>query len=302
MAGLGVAGHGEPFQSYVWAMFDGSGGPSRTAMMTAAARALHREEPPPWVLDDALALGLAGEEGVEIRDRLRTELPPQSLLAFTRWVCVRARVPEDVVEREVARGVDQYVILGAGLDTFASRRGDLAGRVRVFEVDHPDTQRWKRARLQELGVDPEVVYVPVDFERQTLRAGLEEAGFDFGARAVFSWIGVIMYLTLEAIEATLTTVRETPPGSRVVLTYDLPPEALSGLGTETQGILSRIVADMGEPMVRRFRPAEIEQLLRRLGFTSVEHFGPEEAIATYFPGRDDVTFGGAQRIASATVA
>jgi methyltransferase (TIGR00027 family) len=288
--------------SYGWAMFDGAGGPSRTAMMTAAARALHRDEPPPWVLDDALAIELAGEEGVEIRDRLRAELSPQSLLAFSRWVCVRARVPEDVVERELAQGVDQYVILGAGLDTFASRRGDLASRVRVFEVDHPDTQRWKRSRLQELGVDPEVVYVPVDFERQTLRAGLEDAGFDFGSRAVFSWIGVIMYLTLEAIEATLMTIHAAAPGSRVVLTYDLPSDALSGLGTETQGVLARIVADLGEPMVRRFRPAEIEALLRRLGFTSVEHVGPEEAKATYFPGRDDVAFGGAQRIATATVA
>ena len=288
--------------SYGWGVFDGAGGPSRTAMMTAAARALHRDEPPPWVLDDALAIELAGDEGVEIRDRLRAELSPQSLLAFSRWVCVRARVPEDVVERELAQGVDQYVILGAGLDTFASRRGDLVSRVRVFEVDHPDTQRWKRSRLQELGVDPEVVYVPVDFERQTLRAGLEDAGFDFGSRAVFSWIGVIMYLTLEAIEATLTTIRAAAPGSRVVLTYDLPSDALSGLGTETQGVLARIVADLGEPMVRRFRPAEIEALLRRLGFTSVEHVGPEEAKATYFPGRDDVAFGGAQRIAIATVA
>lgn len=273
-------------------------------MMTAAARAIHREEPSPWVLDDPLAISLAGEQGVEIRDRLKAELPPESLLAFTRWCCVRARVPEQVVERELAQGTAQYVILGAGLDTFAYRRGDLAGRLRVFEVDHPDTQRWKRSRLHKLGVDPgiEVVYVPVDFERQTLEAGLEEAGFDFGARAVFSWIGVIMYLTREAIVSTLTTIRASAPGSRVVLTYDLPSEALSGLGAETQGILGRVVAEMGEPIIRRFRPAEIERLLRELGYTAVEHFAPDEAISTFFPGRDDVVFGGAQRIATATVA
>lgn len=273
-------------------------------MMTAAARAIHREEPPPWVLDDALAIELAGEQGIEIRAQLKAELPPESLLAFARWCCVRARVPEQVVEREVAEGAAQYVVLGAGLDTFAYRRGDLAGRLRVFEIDHPDTQRWKRARLRELGVDPpiEVVYVPIDFERQTLQAGLEDAGFDFGARAVFSWIGVIMYLTLEAITATLTTIQASAPGSRVVLTYDLPSEALSGLGAETQGILGRVVADMGEPIIRRFMPAEIELLLQDLGYTAVEHIGPDEAISAFFPGRDDVVFGGAQRIATATVA
>lgn len=273
-------------------------------MLTAAARAIHREEPPPWVLDDVLALDIAGEEGVEIRERIRTELPRESLLGFTRWVCVRARVPEEVLERELALGVDQYVILGAGLDTFACRRSDLAGRLRVFEVDHPDTQRWKRSRLHELGVDPtvEVVYVPVDFERQTLQGALEGAGFEFDARAVFSWIGVTMYLTIEAIEATLTTIGSAAPGSRVVLTYNVPQEALSGLGAQTEGLLTKIVADMGEPMVSLFRPAEIEQVLRRLGYTSVEHFGPEEALNTYFPGRDDVRFGGAQRIVCATVA
>jgi len=272
-------------------------------MLTAAARALHRDEPPPWVLDDALALELAGDEGLEIRDRLRAELPPDSLLAFNRWVCVRARVPEDLVERQLSAGVDQYVILGAGLDTFASRRSDLAGRLRVFEVDHPDTQQWKRSRLQELGIEPalDVVFAPVYFEKQTLRAGLEDAGFDFGARAVFSWLGVSMYLTIDAIEATLRAVAAAAPGSRVVLTYNIPQGTLRGLGAQTEGILARVVAEMGEPMISLFRPDEIEALLRDLGVTDIEHFGPDDARSTYFAGRDDVRFGGAQRIVSATV-
>ena len=272
-------------------------------MLTAAARALHREEPPPWVLDDPLALQLAGDEGGQIRDRILAELPPESLLGFTRWVCVRARWTEDVVERGLADGIDQYVILGAGLDTFAARRSDLGPRLRVFEVDHPATQQWKRARLDELGVEQrlDTVYAAVDFERQTLRAGLEEAGFDFGARATFSWIGVTMYLTLEAINATLATIREAPSGSRVVLTYNQPSEALRGLGAVTEGVLSRIVAEMGEPMVSLFRPEDIEAVLRDQGYADIEHFGPEEAIATYFGGRDDVRFGGAQRLLSATV-
>ena len=272
-------------------------------MLTAAARALHREEPPPWVLDDPLALRLAGEEGAEIAARIRTELPPESLLAFTRWCCVRARFVDDIVVDELPNGVDQYVILGAGLDTFAYRSVGLSGALRVFEVDHPDTQRWKRHRLAELEIHPstDVVYVPVDFERQTLRDGLEAARFDFGRRAVFSWIGVTMYLTMSAITATLSTVLQAAPGSRVGLTYNQPRDALADLGAQTEGVLARIVAEMGEPMVSLFRPAEIEALLRDLGYVAIEHFGPDEAVAKYFPGRRDVRFGGAQRIVAATV-
>src|SRR5687767_8803463 len=152
-------------------------GPSRTAVLTAAARALHREEPPPWVLDDQLALALSGEDGRLLAEQLRTELSPQALLGFARWCCVRARLPEDTVERALADGVRQYVILGAGLDSFAYRRGDLLDRLRVFEVDHPASQDWKRQRLDALGLarPPNLVFAPVDFERQTLRAGLEAA-------------------------------------------------------------------------------------------------------------------------------
>src|SRR4051812_35777416 len=110
--------------------------PSRTAMLTAAARALHRYDEPPWILDDDLALQLGGDEAATLIETLREELPERALRAFTRWVCVRARLPEDLVERAAAEGVGQYVILGAGLDSFAYRRGDLLDRVRVFEVDH----------------------------------------------------------------------------------------------------------------------------------------------------------------------
>jgi methyltransferase (TIGR00027 family) len=104
-------------------------------------------------MDDYLALGLTGQEGLAQRQRLRTELPRLFVLAFSRWVCVRARFAEDIVEQAAAAGTGQYVILGAGLDSFAYRRHDLLCRLRVFEVDHPATQRWKRRRLAELGVD-----------------------------------------------------------------------------------------------------------------------------------------------------
>jgi methyltransferase (TIGR00027 family) len=278
-------------------------GPSRTAVLTAAARALHREEPQPWVIDDYLAFGLAGPEGPALLGRLRAEVPRPYLLAFSRWVCVRARFPEDVVAHAAAGDVGQYVILGAGLDSFAYRRNDLLDRLRVFEVDHPATQEWKRQRLGELGVEPPagLVFVPVDFERQTLRQGLERAGFSFARPAVFSWIGVTMYLTLDAIRATLATVAQCLAGTRIVLTYNQPPAALTNNDAQITATFAGLAAKMGEPFISRFLPAEMAQLLRRHGFGEITDFGPDEARAAYFAGRPDVEIAGAQRLIAATV-
>jgi methyltransferase (TIGR00027 family) len=278
--------------------------PSRTALLTAAARGLHREEPPPWVLDDWLALPLGGEEAVRIGRRLQEQLPVSASFAFSRWVCVRSRLPEDIVESGLVAGVGQYVILGAGLDSFAYRRGDLLESVRVFEVDHPASQLWKRRRLQELGIDPPVnlVYAPIDFEQRALADGLSAAGFDFGAPAVWSWIGVTMYLTIDAIRSTLATIAACPTRTRLVLTYNLPRTALTGLGLSIDTTMRAIVSGLGEPMISLFTPDEIEELLRELGYNEVTHFGPDEAHSRYFAERDDVQFAGAQRMIIATVA
>jgi methyltransferase (TIGR00027 family) len=278
-------------------------GPSRTAILTAVTRALHREEPQPWVMDDYLAPGLAGPKGQAMLERLRAEVPRAHLLAFSRWMCVRARFAEDIVEQAVADGLGQYAILGAGLDSFAYRRADLLDRLRVFEVDHPATQEWKRRRLAGIGVElpARLVFVPVDFERQTLREGLERAGFDFGQPAVFSWIGVTMYLTLEAIHATLGTLAQGRAGTRVVLTYNQPPAALTGGTAQIAATFAGLAAEMGEPFISRFRPAEIGQLLRGHGFGDITDFGPDEARAAYFQGRAGVEIAGAQRLIAATV-
>lgn len=272
-------------------------------MLTAAARALHREEPRPWILDDHLALRLAGDEAISLIGTLRNELPERALHAFSRWACVRARVPEDMVERAAADGIRQYVILGAGLDSFAYRRGDLLDRITVFEVDHAASQEWKRERLAalQIGIPANLVYVPVDFEHQTLRETLESAGLDLDAPAIFSWLGVTMYLTLEAIRTTLAFVAGRPAGTRIALTYNLPQSALSDLGLAIEPTLRKITAEMGEPMISLFTPAEIDQLAREIGFDDVEHIGPDEARQLYFPGRSDVKFGGAQRLIVATV-
>jgi methyltransferase (TIGR00027 family) len=272
-------------------------------VLTAAVRALQREEPPPWVLDDELASVLAGGDGDEITRRLRRELPPEDLRAFSRWLCVRARLPEDLVQQGIADGVRQYVILGAGLDSFAHRRGDLLEQLRVFEVDHPATQAWKRLRLQELGIGhpANLIYAGVDFETQILRDGLVAAGFDFGAPAIFSWIGVTMYLTRDAIISTLETILAAAPKSRIVLTYNRPVSALQSGESSTASTLRRITQEMGEPFISLFEPAEIEQLLLEVGFGDIVHFGPDEAVRTYFQGRSDVRLHGSQYLVIATV-
>ena len=272
-------------------------------MLTAVARALQRTEPRPWVMDDYLALGLAGPDGQVLLARLRAEVPRTHLLAFSRWICVRARYAEDAVEQAAADGLGQYVILGAGLDSFAYRRADLLARLRVFEVDHPATQEWKRRRLTAIGaaLPAGLVFAPVDFERQTLREGLERAGFDFGQPAIFSWIGVTMYLTLDAIHATLATVARCGAGSRLVLTYNQPPTALTGATAQIAATFAGLAAKLGEPFVSRFTPAEIARLLHGRGFGDITDFGPDEARAAYFQGRADVEIAGAQRLAAATL-
>jgi methyltransferase (TIGR00027 family) len=283
---------------------EGERGASRTAILTAAARALHRDESPPWVLDDPFAGPLAGEDGIVIGEQLRAALPPEQLLSFTRWICVRARYVEDLVERAVTSGTaTQYVILGAGLDSFAYRRTAGLERLRVFEVDHPASQAWKRARLTAIGVTPpdDLVFAPVDFEHQTLAEGLALASFAWDAATIVSWIGVTMYLTGDAIDATLRAVAGFAHGSRLVLTYNQPPSALAGFGGRIEAVMSGITTTMGEPFVSLYEPQQIEQLLRDHGYTDIEHFGPDEARATYLPGRDDVHFGGAQRLIAANV-
>jgi O-methyltransferase involved in polyketide biosynthesis len=146
------------------------------------------------------------------------------------------------------------------------------------------------------------VFAPVDFERHSLREGLEQAGFDFGQRAVFSWVGVTTYLTLDAIHAALATMAQCPPGTSVVLTYNLPVAAMSGSTAQIAATFAELAADMGEPFVSRFLPGEMAWLLREHGFGQISDFGPDEGRAAYFPGQADIEIAGAQRLVAATLA
>jgi methyltransferase (TIGR00027 family) len=199
---------------------------SRTAQRVAIRRAAHQLLDQPRVLDDPLALRIIGAEAAAA---LRTN--PKEHHAFARafraFMAARSRYAEDELARAVASGVRQYVVLGAGLDTFAYRNPHDG--LRVFEVDHPATQAWKRERLQAAGiaVPSSLTFVPIDFERQTLADGLERAGFDHRIAAFFSWLGVTPYLTREACMSTLSLIAKMPASSGVVFDFAIDPSLLS---------------------------------------------------------------------------
>ena len=259
---------------------------SRTAHGVAVRRAAHQLFDQPKVLDDPLALPIIGAEA---REKLLSSRKAQSTTAraFRAFMAARSRYAEDQLARAVEDGVKQYVVLGAGLDTFAYRSPftDL----RVFEVDHPATQAWKRKRLQVAGVavPASLRFVPVDFERQTLAAELESGGFDFASPAFFSWLGVTPYLTRESCMATLDCIAKMPSGSGVVFDFALDPKLLNLGQRIALHVLSRRVAAAGEPFQLFFRPSELAQELRNMGFQRTEILDTEEINARYFKDRAD---------------
>jgi methyltransferase (TIGR00027 family) len=198
-------------------------------------------------------------------------------------VVLRSRYVEDELDQATRRGVDQYVILGAGLDSFACRRPDLAGVLRVFEVDHPATQAWKRTRLQELSLatPPNLAFVPVDFESDSLVESLCQSGYRPGAPGFFSWLAVTQYLTREAIFDTLRMVASMAPGSEIIFEYYLPGALLNDEDRQILKLYGNFAAAQGELHHTYFDPAELTEQVRRLGFSKVWDFGPEEADARY---------------------
>jgi methyltransferase (TIGR00027 family) len=259
-----------------------NGGPSRTALVTAYARAYHQIVDQPQIFTDPLAarlLGHAAEELPAATDRLGsvvTERPRRLFFA------TRARFAEDAVAAAVTAGVRQVVILGAGLDTFAYRNPHRD--LRVFEVDHPATQAWKRERLATTGIEcPETVtYVPVDFETQTRAAELESAGFSRTAPAVFVWLGVVYYLTPDAANATLAYIAGQAQPVEVV--FDYLRSATTDAERAYQRARAERLAAVGEPVFSYFTPDGIADQLRALGFTGVEDRSAADLISGYLGG------------------
>ena len=262
---------------------------SHTALRVAMRRAAHQLVDEPKVLDDPIALKILGpreQQRLEGGEGMGSDRLSRGMRAF---MAARSRYAEDELARAVARGVAQYVVLGAGLDTFAYRNPHPENALRVFEVDYPATQEWKRRQLtaSEIAIPPSVTYAPVDFERQTLADGLHEAGFDRAKPAFFSWLGVSMYLTDEAIGSTLRFVASLPHGGGIVFDYVVPRESLGLMERMALDALSRRVEAAGEPFRTSFEPESLAARLRQIGFRSVEDLGSAEINARYFKDRAD---------------
>ena len=265
-----------------------AGEASQTAIMAATVRGLHRWEfPAPWVFDDPLALVLVGPAWRDIRARLVEVLGEALLRTTSSMLVARARYVED---RLAAGTFDQYVILGAGLDSFAWRHPDaLAAGLRLFEVDHPASQAWKLARVAELGLprSDRHVFAPVDFETETLVDGLDRVGFDWSRPTFFSWVAVMPYLTLEATEATLRTLAQSATGSQLVLSYLITPQLMEDIGRDFFDRFSGMAAAIGEPLQLMLTPKEAEALVQRCGLEVADHPTRDDMEARYFAGRTD---------------
>jgi methyltransferase (TIGR00027 family) len=260
-----------------------TGKPSRTALRVAIRRAAHQVADPPAVLDDPIALRLIGP-GYE--NDLERAMHPVGR-DFRSFMAARSRYAEDHLARSVAAGVRQYVILGAGLDTFAYR--NPFPHIRVFEVDFPATQVWKRSLLADASIllPANLTFVPLDFEHMTLADGLRESGLDLGAPAFFSWLGVAPYLTLDAFRATIATIAKFPAGSAVTFDYAFPPDSLTPARRAVFDRLAGRVAAAGEPFRLFFTSAEADAELHSLGFSRVEQVDHDGLNALYFQDRAD---------------
>src|ERR1700723_139218 len=263
--------------------------PSRTALRVAMRRAAHQLFDHPKVLDDPIALPIIGRQAAAKLESERGADDNRIALSIRAFMVVRSRYAEDTLAQLVARGATQYVVLGAGLDTFAYRNPHGNSALHAFEVDYPATQEWKPRQLEDarIAVPAPVTYVPRDFERQTLQAGLKLAGFNPAKPTFFSWLGVTMYLTEDAVMSTFGFIASTPPPGGVALDYAVPPSSLGLFGRIALDAVSRRVARAGEPFRTFFAPVELAQRLRTMGFSSVEDLGAEEINARYFRDRPD---------------
>jgi methyltransferase (TIGR00027 family) len=262
--------------------------PDSTAVRVALWRAMHVQvDPPPHVLEDEVGLKLVAPDESW---RRRPDMDPHTTNLFRASIVARARFIEDLVVEQFGRGVGQYVILGAGLDSFAQRRPEIASRLKVFEVDQPGPQAWKRQRLIELGfgIPAWLRLVPVDFEvAGSWWERLKTVGFDANRPAVVASTGVSMYLTKDAIAATLRQIAVLAPGSTLAMTFILPlelaePEERPGHEAAQKGARAS-----GTPFISFFTPPEMLTLAREAGFREVQHVSAATLTQRYFAGRAD---------------
>jgi methyltransferase (TIGR00027 family) len=260
--------------------------PSRTALRVAMRRAAHQiYDARPLVFEDPLAIPILGREYLPEVERTATKLHKPFSVSLRAFLVARSRYAEDNLASAVERGITQYVLLGAGLDTFAHR--NPYSHLHVFEVDHPATQQWKRDLLNANHIEcpSNLTYVPVDFEHQQLATQLEAAGFNRSLPTFFAWLGVVPYLTLSAFRSTLSLVASLPAGSGVVMDYGQPRSALPFFEQLAHDSLASRVQLAGEPFQLFFTPVEMATELAC--FRSIEDLGSAELNACYFTGRGD---------------
>jgi methyltransferase (TIGR00027 family) len=261
--------------------------PDSTAIRTALWRALHLEvDAPPHVLDDRIGLQLAG---FDADWRQRPDMNEYATPGVRASIVARARYIEDLVTEQTDHGVGQYVLLGAGLDTFAQRRPEIASTITVFEVDQPGPQAWKRQRLVELGfgVPDSLRLVPVDFETTSWWDGLLANGFDASEPAVVASLGVSMYLTREATAATLTQSAKLATGSTFAMTFMQPLELVDPDEQEMHRATNAAARASGTPFISYYAPAEILAMAREAGFASARHVSAADYTQRYFADRTD---------------
>lgn len=260
-----------------------TGEPSRTARAAAIHRAVHQVLDQGRIFADPLAIRILGED-IEALVREAEQDPHRRLTRL--FIAFRTRFAEDALVAAVPRGIRQLVALGAGLDTYAYR-GAMRDRLRIFEVDHPATQGWKRQRLAEAGIPlpPTVTFAPADFERESLAKGLNAAGFDPAQPSFFTWLGIVPYLTEEATLATLSYIASLPAGAEVVFDYSNPPDSLPPESREVHDRNAARVASIGEPWGSYDDSHALACRIQKLGFTELEDLGPSQLIARYLPRR-----------------
>jgi methyltransferase (TIGR00027 family) len=275
------------------------GEPSRSALTVASLRAVHQLLDEPLVFPDPIALPLLGASTeAALRDDPFVLNDPMSR-GLRGALVARSRFVEDELARCVAAGVRQYVLLGAGLDTFAYRNPYGDEGLRVFEVDHPGTQGWKQQLLAEagIGVPASLTFVPVDFERDDLGGALLAAGFRADRPACVSWMGVTMYLTVDAMLRTLRTAAGFAAGSCLCFDYRVPAAMLNPIERVINEVLEQQIAALGEPWLSTFDPTQLQSQLLELGFSSAESATPDDLNARYFARRKDgLRTGGGVRI------
>jgi O-methyltransferase involved in polyketide biosynthesis len=280
--------------------------PSRTALGVALRRAAHRLYDNPLVLDDPIALPILGRTRWAIHTHIARPEQPYAI-AMRAFLVARSRYAEDLLAQAVAQGTRQYLILGAGLDTFAYRNPWL--HLRVFEVDHPGTQLWKQQLLAEaqlrpasgpgsasatgseansatgIPIPPNLTFLPVDFETQSLAAQLAAHGFHHEQPTFVAWLGVVPYLTRPAFQATLGYLAQLAPGSGLVFDYGLPRASLAAQDQQAHDILAARVQAAGEPFQLYLTPSDVAAALS--AFSHLEDLGTPELNARYFAHRTD---------------